>query len=286
MSASETQGTATAPRSFLRAPLPHMRPASRRWALRLVMGLCGPLVQLRHADRLTAGDQPTLFAFNHNNSFESVVVPSALIWRRQGRIIHFLVDWMFLRIPVVGWILRQVEPVPVYTKPARFRLWESHRRARRNRDPLDACLRLLETGESVGIFPEGTRNPDPSRLLRGRRGLGYLVLRSKVPVQPVGIEFPARHRLGRMPKLGRMIVTIGPPLDFSWERELYRRLPSPQQGGREAVRAAQEMATAVVHRVMRSLAPLCAKAFDEPRPALPSASRAPLEETQPWQATR
>ncbi len=272
------------PRRILTHPLPHTTPASRRAAVRTVVALFGRLVDLRHADRLPVGPGASIFVFNHNNSFESVVVPAALIWRRHGRNIHFLVDWMFLRIPLVGWILSQVDPIPVYTKPARFGLWERHRQANRGRDPIQACLGLLDEGRSVGIFPEGTRNGHPAKLRRGRRGVGHLVLRSSAPVQPIGIEFPARHRLGRMPKIGRMLVTVGPPLAFDAERQRYAELLDADPG-RSRRRERNDLAGAVVQRVMESLSPLCSKSCAEAPES--SASRTPkAEEDLRWHAQR
>lgn len=86
---------------------------------------------------------------------------------------------------------------------------------------LDDAVPVLQSGELVGIFPEGTRSPD-GKLYRGRTGVARLAMQAGVPVVPVGIigtesVQPKGHRIPRLGILGRSGVTIkfGVPLDFS-----------------------------------------------------------------------
>jgi 1-acyl-sn-glycerol-3-phosphate acyltransferase len=221
---------ATAPlvrsgREIFAAPLPGLAPVHRRLALRALVAACSRLVTVEHPERLRGLPEPAIFAFNHSTAFEAVLAPAALIWLRGGRPIHFLADWMYLHLPLVGWLLRQSEPIPVYRKPARWRLGESHRLARRRASVMDACLERLAAGASLGIFPEGTRNRHPERLLRGRRGLGEIALRSAAPVVPVGLHFPAAARLGRAPRIGRLVLSPGEPMTFETERAAVAALP-------------------------------------------------------------
>ena len=75
---------------------------------------------------------------------------------------------------------------------------------------------VLRRGELLGLYPEGTRSPD-GRLYRGRTGIARVALEVGVPVVPVGLigmfELQPAGRL--IPKLGRVEVRIGKPLDFS-----------------------------------------------------------------------
>ncbi len=85
-------------------------------------------------------------------------------------------------------------------------------------DTLEAALVLLRAGNLFGIYPEGTRSPD-GRLYRGRPGVGYLALKSGLPVIPVAI-LGTRRVLppGRVvPRPGRIEVRIGAPLQFAPE---------------------------------------------------------------------
>jgi 1-acyl-sn-glycerol-3-phosphate acyltransferase len=81
---------------------------------------------------------------------------------------------------------------------------------------LTTGLRVLRRGDCLGIYPEGTRSPD-GRLYRGKTGVGRMALEAGVPVLPVAmintenIQPPGR----KIPKLGRVGIKIGAPLDFS-----------------------------------------------------------------------
>jgi 1-acyl-sn-glycerol-3-phosphate acyltransferase len=77
-------------------------------------------------------------------------------------------------------------------------------------------LGVLAQGEVLGIYPEGTRSPD-GKLYRGRTGVARMVLEGNVPVIPVAmVDTEKVMPIGkRIPKVRRIGVIIGEPLDFS-----------------------------------------------------------------------
>jgi 1-acyl-sn-glycerol-3-phosphate acyltransferase len=77
-------------------------------------------------------------------------------------------------------------------------------------------LRVLRRGQLLGIYPEGTRSPD-GRLYRGKTGVARMALEGGVPVLPVAMVDTAKAQpIGRkIPKIVRVGVRIGAPLDFS-----------------------------------------------------------------------
>ena len=81
---------------------------------------------------------------------------------------------------------------------------------------LNSGLGVLAAGRPLGIYPEGTRSPD-GRLYRGRTGVARMVLESGVPVIPVAmVDTEKIMPLGtRIPKVRRVGVVFGEPLDFS-----------------------------------------------------------------------
>ncbi|MEY4409586.1 MAG: hypothetical protein RLZ99_59 [Actinomycetota bacterium] len=83
-------------------------------------------------------------------------------------------------------------------------------------DSLNTGLGVLERGLLLGIYPEGTRSPD-AKLYRGRTGIARMVLEAKVPVIPVAmIDTEKVQPIGsKYPKIRRVGVVIGEPLDFS-----------------------------------------------------------------------
>lgn len=99
-------------------------------------------------------------------------------------------------VPLVGGFLRALGNFPV-------RRGESDRRA------LDTALRVLEAGQPLGFFPEGTRSRD-GRLRRGKPGIAFLARRSGAPVVPVAIR--GTQTLRARPPWTGIVVRVGEPL--------------------------------------------------------------------------
>ena len=84
----------------------------------------------------------------------------------------------------------------------------------------DAALhtgkRILAEGNLLGLYPEGTRSPD-GRLYRGKTGVARMAIEAGVPVIPVAmINTDVVQPTGKViPRLGRVGVKVGAPLDFS-----------------------------------------------------------------------
>jgi len=81
---------------------------------------------------------------------------------------------------------------------------------------LNTGLKVLHDGEVLGIYPEGTRSPD-GKLYRGRTGVARMILEGNVPVVPVAmIDTEKVMPIGtKIPKVQRIGIVIGEPLDFS-----------------------------------------------------------------------
>jgi 1-acyl-sn-glycerol-3-phosphate acyltransferase len=91
--------------------------------------------------------------------------------------------------------------------------------ARQGGDAGEASLRrgqeVLDDGRLLGIYPEGTRSPD-GRLYRGKTGPVRLALRTGAPIIPVAMigTFEILPADRKMPRLRRVGVRVGRPLDF------------------------------------------------------------------------
>jgi 1-acyl-sn-glycerol-3-phosphate acyltransferase len=98
--------------------------------------------------------------------------------------------------PIGGWVLRSLGGIPLNRK----RPLESRRSLKR-------IIRLLEQGEGLVVFPEGTYFRD--RMGPGQRGIVKLILtRLSLPFVPVGIQYSK--------EAGRALVRIhyGRPVHF------------------------------------------------------------------------
>ncbi|MEU8570478.1 lysophospholipid acyltransferase family protein [Streptomyces pathocidini] len=77
-------------------------------------------------------------------------------------------------------------------------------------------LGVLSKGELLGIYPEGTRSHD-GRLYKGRVGVAAMALRAGVPVVPCAMvgTFELQPPGRALPRLGRVTIRFGEPIDFS-----------------------------------------------------------------------
>ncbi|UWX58692.1 1-acyl-sn-glycerol-3-phosphate acyltransferase [Chlorobaculum sp. MV4-Y] len=239
--------------------------------LRLLMVPNLFLAEVEGAEELRKiGSSPCIYAFNHNNAFESLFVPTLLIWLLGGQRVSFVIDWMFGQLPVVGWLMKQIDPVYVWHKRSTLPFLERRRVKAASSSSRDECLRRLATGASIGIFPEGTRNGDPFRLLRAKPGIGYIALESGAPVIPVGIEFVAASRRGRVPLIGKIILRFGAPMQF--ERWHGAPVDAPDAGASRTFK--RRLAGEIADEVMSAISSLCGKSYphreceSEPNPTL------------------
>ena len=97
---------------------------------------------------------------------------------------HFLVDHGYsprylgkvevFRIPVVGWIVRKADQIPV------------HRESGRAADAYRSAVDAVRAGKTVAIYPEGTLTRDPGLWpMRGKTGAARVALETQCPVVPV-----------------------------------------------------------------------------------------------------
>ncbi|MGY0488017.1 lysophospholipid acyltransferase family protein [Streptomyces sp. WG-D5] len=77
-------------------------------------------------------------------------------------------------------------------------------------------LGVLRRGELLGIYPEGTRSHD-GRLYKGKVGVAAMALKAQAPVVPCAMigTFEAQPPGQKIPKMRRVTIRFGKPLDFS-----------------------------------------------------------------------
>ena len=153
---------------------------------------------------------PVILASNHLSFIDSMVIP--LVAPRPVAFLAKSEYWSGTGLK--GRIMRSfftaISAVPVERG--------THRSAQAS---LDASLAVLNEGMAFGIYPEGTRSLD-GRLYRGRTGVAWLALTSGAPVVPVALAGTQDIQpVGkRLPRVRRVTVRFGEPLDFSDRREM------------------------------------------------------------------
>ncbi|MEJ2070806.1 MAG: 1-acyl-sn-glycerol-3-phosphate acyltransferase, partial [Syntrophobacterales bacterium] len=186
---------------------------------------------------------------------------------RPGKKLAFISDWMFGRLPLFRWLLNRVDPIYTYTKKARFAFLYRYQQKADGESVCQACLARLHNRQSLGIFPEGTRNSHPHLLRRGRRGLGEIVLRSREPVLPAGINFTHSKRNGRIPRVSPLRLKFGQPRTFPELRAAYQAVTQDDRlTTRERQRLHLFLSATVTHSLMLELSRLCGKEYLFPPP--------------------
>jgi len=143
-----------------------------------------------------------ILAINHISNADAFVTGSWITPALRTRRIHWLGKKELFDWPVFGWLAARggVHPVDRSTADVEaFRL----------------AIRILEAGDVLLIFPEGTRSPDGA-LQEPKDGLATLALRTDAQIVPIGINgsdrvWPKGRKLP-MPIPRRTItVRIGTP---------------------------------------------------------------------------
>jgi 1-acyl-sn-glycerol-3-phosphate acyltransferase len=239
-------------REILFRPLPHLHDRrALRWTIRLVLLAFRSRIRAVYgAERLASLSGAVVFAANHNQRLEAVILPALLTFLGRGRNVHFLADWNFIVIPVLGWILSLNEPIVVVRKDLRPRWLNFMRRWFDDvPPPMERAALLLRQHSRVGIFPEGTAHRDRNRMLRGLGGAARLSLECGATVVPVGLRFRSGPGLGPIRDLESFEVHIGEPLTPP-------DLPSPNRRDLLAWNA----------RILGTISTLCGKAWSPENP--------------------
>lgn len=198
---------------MLSAPAPHMVLRDRMLFRSLAALAARRLISVTGIEHIGSDRDPFILAPNHSTWVEAVLVPSFLVIRRQGKLIHFLADWNFRIVPGVGMIFRRGQVVTVARKDSKPKFLTVFRRFYEHPVPaMERARAHLVAGRPIGIFPEGTVNRDPERLLVGRVGMARLSLETGVPVVPVGIRYPGSWPHEPASEYAPMVIEIGPPM--------------------------------------------------------------------------
>src|ERR671915_4530 len=166
------------------------------WPVRLVVkSLILAYFRLRRLGRGHIPQGGVILAANHRSFLDPFAVGCCL-----PRPVYFVAKRELFRNPILGWFLNCMGAFPI-------------RRGESDEESMETALRLLDRGDPVVIFPEGTRIPTGS-LGKPKRGVGRLALESGAPVVPIAVAGSERARDGWKIKPVKVHVRFGPPLTF------------------------------------------------------------------------
>jgi 1-acyl-sn-glycerol-3-phosphate acyltransferase len=173
--------------------------------------IIAPLARVIYRPRVEGRDNvpksgKVILASNHLSFIDSIAIPVAA-----PRPVHFLAKASYFEgTGLGGWLSRSfflaIGASPVQRGAGQAAL-----------DALDQQRELLDEGNAVALYPEGTRSLD-GRLYKGRTGVAFLALQTGAPVVPVGLVgtdkvMPVGAKLPSLRQ--RVTVRFGEPLDLS-----------------------------------------------------------------------
>jgi glycerol-3-phosphate dehydrogenase (NAD(P)+) len=151
--------------------------------------------RLRRLGREHLPSGSVILAANHRSFLDPFAIGCC-----NPRPIYFVAKEELFRNALVGWFLNCMGAFPV-------------RRGQSDEESVNTSLALLERGQAVVIFPEGTRIRSGS-LAKPKRGVGRLALQSGAPVVPIAITGSEHARDGWKIKPVRVHVRIGAALTY------------------------------------------------------------------------
>lgn len=134
-------------------------------------------------------NQGVLLCSNHISGLDPPLVGAAT-----SRKLAFMAKAELFEIPFFGGLIKRLNAFPV-------------KRGTSDRNALKLAIEILNSGETLIMFPEGTRSKT-GELKAGLGGVGFLALRTNAAIVPVAIK--GGYRLFR-----RTHVVFGKPIDFT-----------------------------------------------------------------------
>jgi glycerol-3-phosphate dehydrogenase (NAD(P)+) len=140
-------------------------------------------------------DGPMIIAANHRSFLDPFVIGTIL-----RRPVYFVAKQELFRKPLTAWFLNSLGAFPID-------------RGNADDDAMALAKEILDRGDVVVIFPEGTR-VRPGALGSPRRGVGRLALETGAPVLPVAVIGTERIRQGWRIRPHKVRIRVGPALRF------------------------------------------------------------------------
>lgn len=167
---------------------------AQKWA-KSIISLTGSKVEVQGLENIPQGN--VLFISNHQGNFD-IPLLIAYINKPKG----FIAKIELKKVPIINWWMKKINCVFI-----------DRDNIRQSAKAIKAGTELLKAGNSMVLFPEGTRSRS-SVLGEFKPGGMRLAIRSGVPIVPVTINgsYKIFEQNGCLIKPAEVKITVSPPI--------------------------------------------------------------------------
>jgi len=127
-------------------------------------------VEIQGAEHVPA-EGPVVLAANHSSFLDPILIALGV-----PRPIRYMTFHTYVKMPVLGWLIRAFGAFPVYQTGM-------------DKQAVATALKVLKSGQPLVIFPEGSLTRD-GRLQKGKLGAARIAVRGGAPWSPSPSEGP------------------------------------------------------------------------------------------------
>lgn len=164
----------------------------KNFVRKFTRGFLGGLYRIVFRVRITGSVPETgsyIICANHINYLDA-----AAIVLLNKRMVYFVAKEDLFRFRLLNWLAHVFDIIPI-------------KRNMQDMEAMKRCLKVVKSGDLLGIFPEGTRK-GLEKNGKAKNGAAYMAIKTGTPVIPVGIH-------GKFKPFSKVYVNYGEPIDLS-----------------------------------------------------------------------
>jgi len=123
-----------------------------------------------HGREHVQSNQPYIYIFNHRSFIDAPVIPIAI-----PQEIRAIGKKELSKVPFFGFVVSRVA------------VWVDRKDAASRKISVERLLKILGSGISIVVAPEGTRNDTPKTLLPFQRGAFRIAVETGIPILPMAV---------------------------------------------------------------------------------------------------
>lgn len=180
---------------LLKAKDKHFHWMIRQWA-KSILFFSGVRLNVIGKEQLSKG-QSYIFVSNHSSLYDIPIMICALDYN-----LRIIYKKELQKVPIFGWGLSKTPYIPIEREDPRKAM-----------ESLDEALTAIRSGDSVIVYPEGTRSRD-GKIQAFKRGAFLLAARAGKPIVPITIigSWEIKPPQGKIIRSRKVEFIIHPPI--------------------------------------------------------------------------